>query len=157
MPHRTKQNYSFDLPDAGKIAAAVREIIVAVKRDNIISNAQLADKFGVSKDTVDRLETMQTQKVPASIVYVIGRDFGEQYIQPYMELFGCRAVKQAQSEIIDALPTATTFAAKLARAAAGGRSDIDHNALADMMPTIRAIDALTSKLRARATELGIAA
>lgn len=52
---------------------------------------------------------------------------------------------------------AYTSTAKLARAAAGGRSDIDHNALADMMPTIRAIDALTSKLRALATELGIAA
>lgn len=157
MTQGAKQNYTFGLPEAGKIAVAVRDIIKSVKADHVVSNTQLGDLFGVSKDTVDRLEVMTTQKIPASVIYMIGENYGAEYIQPYMDLFGCRAVKKVQSEIVDALPTATMFAAKLAAAVGPGRTEIDHNAIADIMPTLRAIEALTSKLRAKAVEFGIAA
>lgn len=152
-----KQKYLFDIPTSGKIAEAVRGIILAVKRDHVVTNAQIGALFGVSGDTVQRLEEMETKKVPASFITAIGAAFGEQYIQPYMALFGCRAVPQHCEEVINAVPAATAFAAKLAAASINGGAKINHQALTDLMPNLRDVDAIVSSLRAMAADLGIAA
>lgn len=152
-----QQKYLFDIPTSGKIAEAVRAIIIAVKRDNVVTNAQLGALFGVSSDTVQRLEDMETKKVPASFITSIGAAFGEQYIQPYMALFGCRAVPQHCVEVINAVPAVTAFAAKLAAASINGGARINHHALADIMPSLRDVDAIVSSLRAMASDMGIAA
>ncbi|MFN3424870.1 MAG: hypothetical protein ACK40C_09225 [Novosphingobium meiothermophilum] len=152
-----QQKYLFDVPPAGKIAEAARAIILAVKRDHVVTNAQIGALFDASADTVQRLEDMETKKVPASFITAIGAAFGEQYIQPYMALFGCRAVPQHCAEVINAVPAVTAFAAKLAAASINGGSRINHQALADIMPSLRDVDAIVSSLRAMASDLGIAA
>ena len=148
----------FDAPSAGKIAEVVADIIEAVKRDHKpLNNAQLGAKIGgVSQDTIDRLDGGETAKVPASIIAGIAARYGFTYVQPYLELFGCRAIPLACDEAINALPAATTFAAKLAEAV-NGRAEMSHQALADIMPTVRAVEAVTAMLRARASAMGIAA
>lgn len=155
MAHQ--QKYLFDIPTSGKIAEAARAIILAVKRDHVVTNAQIGALFDSSADTVQRLEDMQTKKVPASFITAIGAAFGEQYIQPYMALFGCRAVPQHCEEVINAVPAVTAFAAKLAAASINGGAKINHQALADIMPSLRDVDAIVSSLRAMAAAQGITA
>lgn len=153
-----KQISLIDAPSAGKIAEVVAKIIEAVKRDHRpLNNKQLGVKIGgVSADTIDRLEGGETHKVPASVISGIGAKYGFVYVQPYLELFGCRAIPLVCDEAINALPAATMFAAKLAEAA-NGRTQMSRQALADMMPTVRAVETVTAMLRARASAMGIAA
>lgn len=157
MADRPTQNRLFDVPTGGEIAAVVREIILAVKTDRGVSTKDLARLFGVSKDTVERLEDMTTEKVPASVITAIGAKFGEAYIQPYFALFGCKAIKLHCQEAVNALPALTSLSAKIAAAMIGGKADLDHIALADMLGELRDVDAVVSKLRARASDLGMAA
>lgn len=155
MAHQ--QKYLFDIPTSGKIAEAARAIILSVKRDHVVTNAQIGALFDSSGDTVQRLEDMQTKKVPASFITAIGAAFGEQYIQPYMALFGCRAVPQHCEEVINAVPAVAQFMAKLASASINGGAKINHQALADIMPSLRDVDAIVSSLRAMAAAQGITA
>ena len=60
-----KQKYLFDIPSSSKIAEAARSIILSVKRDHVVTNAQIGALFDASADTVQRLEDMETKKVPA--------------------------------------------------------------------------------------------
>lgn len=156
MPDKALQNSLFDAPSAGKIAEVVRDIIRAVKLDNgPLNNAQLGVVIGgVSSDTIDRLEGGMTAKVPASVISGIAAKFGPQYVQPYFELFGCRAVPIAAIDIVEALPAVTALAAKLAAIAADG---INHRTIATFLPELRAADAAITGLRAAGAKMGLAA
>lgn len=153
----TAQKSLLDCPTAGKIAEVVADIIAAVKRDHPgTGNAQLAVKLSVSKDTIDRLEDLTTGKVPASVISGISAKYGVAYIQPYMQLFGCKAVPVHQEEAINALPALAALLHKLAANARDG-GGLDHQGLAAILPELREADGIISALRARASDLGLAA
>lgn len=151
------QKYLFDAPTTGEIAKVCAQIIRSVKADNPgLTNAMIAKAIG-SKDegVVTRLENAETQKVPASLISAIGHEFGAQYIQPYMALMGLKAVPASVQVAVNALAAVTALAAKLAATARGG--EFDHQAIGGMLSELRDVDAAVSSLRARASELGMAA
>jgi hypothetical protein len=156
MPDKQRQNSLFDAPSAGKIAEVVRDIVRAVKADHApLNNSQLGVAIGgVSADTIDRLEGGMTAKVPASVISGIAARFGSQYVQPYFELFGCRAVPMASVELVEALPAVTALAAKMAAVAAEG---LNHKTVATFLKELRDADAAIAGLRASASNWGLAA
>lgn len=153
-----RQKNLFDAPTTGEIAKVCAQIIRAVKADNPdVSNAILAKAIG-AKDVgvVERLENAETQKVPASLISTIGSTYGPEYIQPYMALMGLKAAHAGVRDAVNALPAVTALAAKLALYAKDGAA-IDHVALAGMLHELRDVDAVVSRLRNRASDLGMAA
>lgn len=156
MPDSKRQNRLFDVPDQAEIQKAARDIILSVKLDTGVTNKDLARLLGVNVDTVDRLECMETNKVPASLISTVAAKFGGQYIQPYMALFGHKAVPASCDEAVNALPAVTALAAKIASFAKDGVG-FNHQALAAMASDLRDVDGIVSALRARAATMGIAA
>ena len=156
MADHLKQNSLFHAPSAGRIAEVVRDIIRAVKTDHPhLTNAQIGVAVGgVSVDTIDRLEVASTAKVPASVISGIAARFGTQYVQPYFELFGCRAVPMTTIELVEAMPALTALVAKIAAVAAEG---LNHRTLSTFLPELRDGDAAIAGLRAAASRWGLAA
>jgi hypothetical protein len=154
-----RQNYLFPVPGWTEIAKAARSSIRAVKADHPdVENIHLAALIDAdSAKTIERLERMETKKVPASLFTAIGAAFGAQYVQPYMELFGCKAVPLHCQEAVNALPALTALTAKMAAALTEGRAELDHIALGGMLHELREVDGVVSKLRSRALELGMSA
>jgi len=148
------QKYLFPAPTWTEIAAAAKASIRAVKNDFPgVEDIHLAALIGAdSAKTIARLEAMETKKVPASLFAAIGRVYGEQYVKAYRDLMTSPEGREA----VNALPAVTALAAKLAAAARDGGA-IDHQALAGMLHELRDVDAVVAKLRARASELGLAA
>jgi hypothetical protein len=157
MPDQTWQNCFLDAPDIAKIQQAARDIILAVKRDKGLTEGDLARLLDVDRDTVRRLENLETKKVPASLISTIGAVYGGSYIEPYMRLFGHKAVPASCEEAVNILPALTALAAKVAAAAKDGRVGLNHQALAGMMLELCEVDGIVTKLRARASGMGIAA
>lgn len=151
---QSQQKYLFPAPTWTEIAKAAREAIRAVKADfPDVEDIHLAALIGADSTTpIKKLEKMETQKVPASLFAGIGRVYGEQYVKTYRDLMmPCR-----NEEAINALPAITALAAKLAASAREGR-DIDHQALGTMLTELRDVDAVVSRLRAKASEWGMTA
>lgn len=146
------QKYLFSAPTWTEIAKAAREAIRAVKADfPEVEDIDIAKLIGADSITpVRKLEKMETQKVPASLFAAIGRIYGEQYVKSYRDLM----MPRSNDEAVNALPAVTALAAKLAAHARDG-GDIDHQALAAMLTELREVDSVVSKLRARASELGM--
>lgn len=152
MPDR--QKYLFPAPTWTEIAKAAREAIRAVKADYpLVEDIHLAALIDAgSAKTITRLERMETRKVPASLFTAIAHTYGEQYVRAYRELLSPPESRQA----INALPAICALSAKLAAAAREGGA-IDHQSLAKMQHELREAEAVIASLRARSTELGIAA
>lgn len=154
----SRRNTLFDAPTAQEIAAVVADIVRAVKADFRLTNMALAAALKLdSPNSVKNLEEEKIAKVPASLISNIRCEYGIEYIQPYMALFGCRAVPMHCEEAVDALPALTALAAKMAASIHNGRHEIDHTALAAMLPELRKVDGVISALRARAGDLGMIA
>lgn len=154
MTDRLKHNSLIDAPSGGKIAEVVADIIRAVKADNSpISSAQLGVKIGgVSADTIDRLEAGETHKVPASVISGIGAKYGLSYVQPYFQLFACRAIPFQAAAAIDALAPIAALTSALAAIASRG---VNHVTLAPLMKELREADDAIAGLRAAAREMGL--
>lgn len=150
------QKYLFPAPTWTEIAEAAKQAIRAVKADHpAVTDIQLAALIDAeSAKTIERLERMETKKVPASLFAAIGRVFGEQYITAYLDLMGHNAPCR---EAVNILPDLAALTSKVAHALAGGKSKIDHQALAGMLHELRAVDAAVSGLRSRASAMGLAA
>jgi len=147
------QKYLFPAPTWTEIAKAAREAIRAVKADfPAVEDIHLAALID-AKDakTIDRLERMETKKVPASLFAGISRTYGEQYVRAYRELM----MQPTTREAINALPSVTALAAKLAASAKAG-GGVDHNALAGMQAELREVEAVVAFLRSKSTQHGIA-
>ena len=158
MPTDDRQKNMFDMPSSGKIADVAARIIRAVKADHPeVSNKTLARLIDANDaDVITRLENAETKKVPASLIIAIGGKYGDEYIQPYLDLMGLKAVKSHREEAVNALPALTALAAKLAANVRDG-GGLDHNGIAAILPELREVDGIISSLRARAADLGMAA
>lgn len=156
MPDR--QKYLFPIPSAGEIAEVAAQTIRAVKADfPDVTNQLLAAMIGAKESgAIERLENKETKKVPASLFSAIAARYGEKYIQNYMQLVGLKAVPSHCDEAVNALPALAALVSKLACAASDGKG-INHTALAGMLTELRAADGVISTLRARASDLGMAA
>lgn len=156
MPMCDRQKYLFDAPTSTQIAEAAKQAIRAVKADHPqVQDIHLAALIDAdSAKTIERLEKMETKKVPASLFAAIGRVYGEQYISAYLALMG-RSPKC--EEAANLLPDLASLTAKVAAALNNGRSEIPHQALGGMLGELRAVDAAIASLRARASALGMAA
>ena len=149
------QNRLFDCPSAGRIAEVVAGIIHSIKADHRpLNSAQLATKIGVSKDTIDRLEGGETAKVPASVISGIAAQYGLAYVQPYMRLFGCRAIPLESGAAVDALAPIAALTSALAGIASQG---LNHVTVGTIMKELRAADDAIAGLRAAALDWGLAA
>lgn len=159
MSSNVGQKYLFPIPDAGEIALTAKQIICAIKADHPdVSDEYLAKLIGgKDKGSIERLERLETKKVPATVFSNLAAKYGTEYIQPYMSLFGHKAVPQHCEEAVNALPALTSLAAKIAASLTDGRTEINHQALAGMLHELRDVDAVVVNLRARASELGLAA
>lgn len=116
-----------------------------------VDEIDIAKLIGAESTTpVKKLLKMETQKVPASLFAGISRKYGEQYVRAYRELM----MQPTTREAINALPSVTALAAKLAASAKTG-GGVDHQALAGMQAELREVEAVVSALRARSTELGV--
>lgn len=156
MPDKSRNSLGLLAPTSQEIADVVSDIIRAVRGDFNLTEGQMAEKLDVSANTIGNLQDKTTQKVPAGVIAAIGALYGAQYIQPYMGLFGCKAVNLQREEAINALPALTALTAKIAAHARDG-GQIDHQALAAMLPELREVDGVITTLRARASELGLGA
>lgn len=149
------QKCLFDAPSPGKIAETVADIIQAVKSDNRpLNNAQLAVKIGVSKDTIDRLEGGETAKVPASVISGIAAKYGLAHVQPYMRLFGCRAIPLEAAVVADALGPIAALTSALANI---GPAGLNYATIATILKELRGADDAIAGLRAAALGWGLAA
>lgn len=157
MPKSDTKNILFSAPTAEEIGKVTASIIRAVKTDRDLSNMQVAAALGVDTDTIRNLEDRKTKKVPAAVISGIGAVYGVEYVQPYMALFDCKAVKLCCEEAVNALPALTGLVAKMACALNNGRTQIDHISLAGMLTELREVDAVVATLRARASEMGLPA
>lgn len=156
LPVTDGQKYLFPAPTATQIAEAAKQAIRAVKADHpAVEDIHIAALIGAdSAKTIERLERMETKKVPASLFAALGATFGEQYVTAYLDLMGH---DRPCAEAVNILPDLATLTSKVANALAGGKAKIDHQALAGMLHELRAVDAAVSGLRSRASSLGLAA
>jgi hypothetical protein len=152
------EKYLFEMPSGSKIADVVASIIRAVKADRPeVTNKSLAYLIDAhDADVISRLENAETKKVPASLIVAIGGQYGDKYIQPYLDLMGLKAVKSHHEDAINALPALTALAAKIAANIRDG-GGLDHQGLAAILPELREADGVISTLRARASEMGMSA
>src|SRR5690242_14019581 len=128
----TPQIYLFPAPEWTEIAEAAKQAIRAVKADfPSVTDIQLAALIdATSAKTIERLEKMETKKVPASLFTAIGKVYGKQYITRYLDLM---EMEGPCEEAVNILPALTALAAKVAEAMATGRKTIDHRSLAGML------------------------
>ena len=148
------QKNLFHAPEWTEIAKAAREAIRAVKADfPEVEDIHLAALIHADcAKTIERLERMETKKVPASLFAGIGRVYGAQYIKTYRDLM----MAPESREAINALPAITALAAKLAAAVQSG-GGVNHTALPGMMSDLRQVAGIVAALQTRASDLGIAA
>ena len=156
MSDKRSNSLGLSAPTSQEIADVAADIVRAVRNDFSLTEGQLADKLEVSPNTIGNLQDKATQKVPAGVIASIGALYGAQYIQPYMALFGCKAVNLHREEAINALPALTALVAKVAANIRDGGA-LDHQALAAMLPELREADGVIATLRARASDLGLPA
>ncbi|NML93778.1 hypothetical protein [Novosphingobium olei] len=157
MPESKGQNSLFGVPETAEIQKAARSIILAVKRDEGVTSKDLARLLDVTVDTVERLEGMETKKVPASLISSVAAKFGGEYIQPYMALFGHKAIRAQCEEAVNILPALTALVAKIAAAAPGGGAQLNHQTMAAIATELREVDGIVTALRARAADMGVVA
>lgn len=151
-----RQKNLFPFPSRTEISKAATLAITALRADHPeVDDEVLANLIGSKcAKTVARIVKGETDKVPATLFAVIGRKFGRQYISYYLDLI---EIPQACNEAVNALPALTSLTAKVAAAMTEGRKNINHQALAGMLSELRDVDAVVSQLRARASDLGMAA
>lgn len=75
-------------PDRRSYRAAVKQVVLDVKAANGLSSPELAEKLGVSKDTVENAEE-EASSLEAVTLLKIAFLYGEQAIDPVRQLYLC--------------------------------------------------------------------
>jgi DNA-binding XRE family transcriptional regulator len=93
---RTEETFPgslFGRPSRRSYRAAVKQIVLTVKARHRLSSEDLAEKIGVSRDTIDNAET-ETTSLEAVSLLNIGYFYGEEAIEPVRQLYLCRPVDE---------------------------------------------------------------
>lgn len=77
-------------PDTEALRKAVAAIICDVQRDHDLTDAQLADKLDVHKNTICNARN-KSSDLGALTIAKIGAKFGVEYVAPYHALYGASA------------------------------------------------------------------
>lgn len=78
----------FGRPSRKSYRAAVKQVVLDVKARHGLSSEDLAEKIGVSKDTVDNAES-ETSSLEAVTLLNIAYFYGETVIDPVRQLYLC--------------------------------------------------------------------
>jgi transcriptional regulator with XRE-family HTH domain len=94
---RTEETFPaslFGRPSRDSYRAAVKQVVLDVKARSGLDSEQLAEKLGVSKDTVENAEKM-VSSLEAVTLLKIAFFYGEEAIAPVRALYLCAPVEQA--------------------------------------------------------------
>lgn len=151
------ENLPLPMPNQQEIVDVTASILRAVMGAKDLSPVEVAAKLKLDDCRVIKsLLEKKTAKPPAHIIAQIGATWGQEFIQPYAALFGCKVVPLHCDEVVNALPAITALAAKMASLIGDGRG-INHQTLGGMLHELREVDGIVSALRAKASDLGMAA
>jgi DNA-binding XRE family transcriptional regulator len=93
---RTEETFPgslFGRPSRRSYRAAVKQIVLNVKARYGLSSEDLAERIGVSKDTVDNAEN-EISSLEAVTLFSIAYCFGEEAIEPVRALYVCAPAEQ---------------------------------------------------------------
>lgn len=155
MPCHRKDNVT--ATNCLEISGVSADIIRTLKKEYRLTNAMLARKLGFSEAQIRDLEDEETKKVSFWFVAAVRQSFGIRFIQPLMELMGCKAIEQSPALPVNPLSASLALASKAAALTGNGTAPIDHVALAAMLPELQACDSATSALLSEARRLGMLA
>jgi DNA-binding XRE family transcriptional regulator len=93
---RTEETFPgslFGRPSRRSYRAAVKQIVLDVKARYSLSSEDLAERIGVSKDTVDNAEN-EVSSLEAVTLFSIAYAFGEEAIEPVRQLYLCAPTEE---------------------------------------------------------------
>jgi DNA-binding XRE family transcriptional regulator len=93
-PRETFPGSLFGRPSRRSYRAAVKQVVLDVKARNGMSSEDLAERIGVSKDTIDNAES-ETCSMEAVSLFAIAYFFGEEAIEPVRQLYLCAPAEEA--------------------------------------------------------------
>lgn len=102
----------FGKPTRRSYRAAVKQIVLTVKARHRLSSEDLAEKIGVSKDTIENAEN-ELSSLEAVSLLNIAYFYGEESVEPVRQLYLCRPVDEVT--IADRLDRIEREAAEIRR------------------------------------------